>query len=226
MAISSLALSHQDGRETQEATRAAVAPLEAARDLVGGDAARPIQSQTAMQHLPPHDLESLFKTHHALVFRVAYRVTGSASDAEDVLQTVFLRLAHTDPAKRSAFTESHPERYVRGAGINAALDFGGARGRAPHVSTDDTPEPLASRDPESDPETKRAAGEVRDALREALARMNNNAAAAFALRYFEGLDNKQIAVMLDTSPLVIGVMLHRARGVLRKELQQFAENSK
>lgn len=223
-AISSLTLPQQSAREIRDATGAATAPHETAHELAGGEAARSIRPYTAMQDAPLQDLESLFKTHHALVFRVAYRVTGSASDAEDVLQTIFLRLAHTDAAKSAALTASHPESYLRRAAINAGLDIVRARGRTPHVSTDDAPEPLASRDPESDPETRRAAGEVRGALREALARMNNNAAAAFALRYFEGFDNKQIAVMLDTSPLVIGVMLHRARGVLRKELRRFAEN--
>ena len=38
------------------------------------------------------DLEVIFKEHHGMVFRAAYRVTGNAGDAEDVLQTVFLRL--------------------------------------------------------------------------------------------------------------------------------------
>ena len=38
-------------------------------------------------------LERLYREHHARVFRAAYRVTGDATDAEDVLQTVFLRLA-------------------------------------------------------------------------------------------------------------------------------------
>lgn len=223
-AISSLALSPRGDKETYDATQAASTWLEAAGELTDVEAACPVRPRIGMQHTPPHNLESLFKTHHALVFRVAYRVTGSASDAEDVLQTIFLRLAHTDPAKSSALSESHPESYLRRAAINAALDIVRARNRVPHVSTDDALAPLASRDPESNPEMKRAAGEVEDALRVALARMNNNAAAAFALRYFEGFDNKQIAVMLDTSPLVIGVMLHRARGVLRKELQRFAEN--
>src|SRR5215813_6492041 len=39
------------------------------------------------------DLESLFRQHHDRVFRAAYRITGSVMDAEDVLQTVFLRLS-------------------------------------------------------------------------------------------------------------------------------------
>ena len=38
-------------------------------------------------------LEQLFRAHQSLVLKAAYRVTGRMSDAEDVLQTVFLRLA-------------------------------------------------------------------------------------------------------------------------------------
>src|SRR5258707_8846164 len=55
------------------------------------------QSVQAVKHLrpvpsPPEELEVFFREHHDQVFRTAYRVTGSPSDAEDVLQTVFLRL--------------------------------------------------------------------------------------------------------------------------------------
>ena len=39
-----------------------------------------------------HRLEQIYLEHKDLVFRAAYRVTGNLSDAEDVLQTVFLRL--------------------------------------------------------------------------------------------------------------------------------------
>src|SRR2546425_12699935 len=38
-------------------------------------------------------VETLFELHHDREFRAAYRVTGSTADAEDVLQTVFLRIA-------------------------------------------------------------------------------------------------------------------------------------
>src|SRR3954451_7209443 len=41
---------------------------------------------------PSEDIERAFRAHHDRVFRAAYRVTGNISDAEDVLQTVFLRL--------------------------------------------------------------------------------------------------------------------------------------
>jgi len=42
------------------------------------------------------ELETLFRRHQTLVMRSAYRITGSMTDAEDVLQTVFLRLAGRD----------------------------------------------------------------------------------------------------------------------------------
>ena len=44
------------------------------------------------------DLERVFREHHAMVFRAAYRITGNADDAEDALQTVFLRMIKRDPA--------------------------------------------------------------------------------------------------------------------------------
>jgi regulator of sirC expression with transglutaminase-like and TPR domain len=40
----------------------------------------------------PRELARAFEAYHALVFRTAYRITGNAADAEDVLQTIFLRL--------------------------------------------------------------------------------------------------------------------------------------
>ena len=35
------------------------------------------------------ELERLFRDHHEQVLRAAYRSTGSATDAEDVLQSIF-----------------------------------------------------------------------------------------------------------------------------------------
>ena len=55
-------------------------------------------------------VEALFREHHDQVFRAAYRVTGSAVDAEDVLQTVFLRLVRRkekldlSPSPEATFT--------------------------------------------------------------------------------------------------------------------------
>ena len=65
-------------------------------------------------------LETLFQQHHDRVFRTAYRVTGSAADAEDVLQTVFLRLARGSEA---VTVPDNPESYFARAAVNASLDL-------------------------------------------------------------------------------------------------------
>lgn len=36
--------------------------------------------------------EQLFDEHYPLIYRTAYSVTGSREDAEDIVQTIFLRL--------------------------------------------------------------------------------------------------------------------------------------
>jgi len=45
----------------------------------------------------------------------------------------------------------------------------------------------------------------------------------FVLRYFEGYDNHEIADMLGTSQLVVGVLLHRARTKMKKQLNRMLE---
>ena len=77
---------------------------------------------TAADHI-----EQLFRQYNGLVYRTAYRITGNTTDAEDVLQTVFLRLVRRgEPIKR---------RLVNGAAtstgrqVNAALDLVKSRQR-------------------------------------------------------------------------------------------------
>ncbi len=86
----------------------------------------PVRSATAEVTIPsPSDaVERLFRAHHALVLRAAYRITGNLTDAEDVLQTVFLRLIGRDGAAPQV---EKSESYLRRAAVNAALDVVRAR---------------------------------------------------------------------------------------------------
>jgi len=64
-------------------------------------------------------LEQIFLQHKELVFRTAYRVTGNASDAEDVLQTVFLRLVRLEKFPEIANLPG----YLHRSAVNASLDL-------------------------------------------------------------------------------------------------------
>jgi RNA polymerase sigma-70 factor, ECF subfamily len=164
------------------------------------------------------ELAGLFQNHHKAIFRIAYRITGSRSDAEDVLQTIFLRLT---PNRRDL--APNPEGYLHRAAVNASLDLIRRRTRANFVALDvidfnQSPK-LAAQSPEED----FADVELRELIRHAVAKLEGRAATAFALRYFEGYDNGRIAEVLGTSQLVVAVTLHRARTRLRKEIGNYLE---
>src|SRR5262245_11179255 len=64
-------------------------------------------------------LGALFREHYQGIFRVAYRITGSQSDAEDVLQTIFVRLT---PGWSGRDLSPNPRAFLYRAAINASLD--------------------------------------------------------------------------------------------------------
>ena len=171
----------------------------------------------AVSEMMPGDasgLEQVFLEHQGRVFRAAYRITGNAQDAEDVLQTVFLRLARREEGE---LAPRNLPSYLYRAAINAGLDLLRARKQPERVSLEDALGSLPA-SPGFGPERLHEAAEIRHWLRRALTRLGPRAAEAFALRYLEGYDNREIARMLGTSRLTVAVTLHRARFRLRQEL--------
>ena len=142
-------------------------------------------------------------------------------------------ISELDPAERCArlrlarSTESpgvleNPEGYFARAAINASLDLLRSRKRSRAVAFDDvgTGAVLALASPRN-PETGHEDRELRDLIRAAVSRLGATAAQMFTLRYFEGYDNGEIARIMSTSALVVGVTLHRARARLRKEIGSY-----
>lgn len=164
----------------------------------------------------PRGLEKLFVDHQARVFKAAYRITGNAQDAEDVQQTVFLRLARWDEA--SLPQENLPSYLYRSA-VNAAFDVLRARQRAETVGLEAVEGKVAQDDAEG-PERTQQGAEIRARLRRALGRLTARHAEVFALRYLEGHQNRDIARMLGLSRITVAVVLHRVRHRLRKDLRQ------
>ena len=166
---------------------------------------------------PPGELETLFRAHHDRVFRTAHRITGSAADAEDVLQTIFLRLVKSEEGHDLS---QNPEAYLSRAAINASLDLMRSRSRSRSVGLDDA-NASAIESKTKNPEAEHVDRELQTLIREAVARLGTTAAEMFVLRYYEGYENHEIAKLLGTSHLVVGVVLHRARTKLRKEIGHY-----
>jgi RNA polymerase sigma-70 factor (ECF subfamily) len=165
-------------------------------------------------------LEDVFREHHTMVFRAAFRITGNAEDAEDVLQTVFLRLARREAESSDI---GHLPGYLRRAAVNAAFDLLRSRQRTRSIPLEDV-EPILPDDAVS-PERAMQAGEMRDWLRRTVARLSPMAAQAFALRFFEDKENPEIAQILGTSLGAVSVTLSRARDRVEKEYQAYWRKS-
>ena len=192
---------------------------------MSGDDLKEKDLQAAATHLksvpdpPPEELEVLFREHYDQIFRTAYRITGSPVDAEDVLQTVFLRLARRE---EKLDLQPNPAGYLLRASINASLDIMRGRTRSKSVEMDDVAWGKLEGTAVS-PETEHQDREMRQLIQKAISKLGAKSAEMFVLRYYEGYGNREIAEMLGTSQMVVGVMLHRSRTRLRKEIGEYLE---
>ena len=165
-------------------------------------------------------LEEVFREHQSCVLKAAYRITGSMADAEDVSQSVFLRLAR-GPVDSGRI--SNLQSYLHRSAVNAALDLIRSRGHREVVPVE-TADELQSNS-SSSPERALSSLEMKRWLRRELAALSPRAAEMFALRYLEGLDNPEIARTMNTSQAVVAVTLHRARARLKKGLRSFMKGA-
>jgi RNA polymerase sigma-70 factor (ECF subfamily) len=176
-------------------------------------------AQSASFRETREDLAQLFALHHRRILGAACRITGSMADAEDVAQTVFLRLAGGNgPAIENAGS------YLYRAAINGALDLLRRRKAAASESL----EAAASQVPAgrgSSPESAASSRELGSQLRMAMSDLSPRAAEMFALRYLEDKDNPEIAALLRTSQAVVAVTLHHARSRLKKRLRELEKRN-
>jgi RNA polymerase sigma-70 factor (ECF subfamily) len=160
-----------------------------------------------MQMTPPPGFTELYERYSTLVFRAAYRVTGNASDAEDALQTVFMRVMKRGEGLDGAAMH---EKYFRRAAVNAGVDI--LRRRASRAESQ-----LDERLPHAAPDSPAL---LKERLRRALASLDEADASMFALRYVEGLSNGEIGALYGLNRTRVAVRLFRIRGWLRAELER------
>src|SRR3954464_13722858 len=155
----------------------------------------------------PPGFAELYERHYEAVFRAALRVTGRPADAEDVLQTVFLRLLSQSEQDQAAV---RPAAYFRRAAVNAAVDL--LRRRVVHAETEyDDQAPHAAVEP---------ALLLKEQLRRAIATLDSDDATLFLLRYVEGLSNQELADTFELEKNNVAVRLHRIRLRLQSEMQR------
>jgi RNA polymerase sigma-70 factor (ECF subfamily) len=161
---------------------------------------------------------ALFHKHKNLVYKTAYLMLGSADEAEDALQEVFLKvhksLSTFQPSK-GAFTT-----WLHRITVNHCLNRRRKR-RIFALSLDEiSPTSLTSHSPS--PESKLAEEE---AVQQALKRLSEKQRTVAILRYYWELSYAEIAQILDIPVGTVKSRLNLALKTLRKELETVTKDA-
>ena len=162
----------------------------------------------------PAALGELHRRYHRRLESVAYRVLGDASDAEDVVQRIFLGLPNA--ASRGTATLW---TYLYRAALNGAVNVLRARRRREALQERELRRVLAAAAEEADnPEARVLEGEILGAVAQALLQVKPQHRRALVLRIVWDLSNTQIAERERVPLATVGTWLRRGREELRAAL--------
>jgi RNA polymerase sigma-70 factor (ECF subfamily) len=172
---------------------------------------------------------ALVDRHSRNVHRLAYRLTGNAHDAEDVVQEAFLRAYQ----KLQQFeARANFGTWVYRIAANYAIDRlrqrqkEEARRQTPEVQSPDGIEqdPLAQvRDVKPSPERLMQSTQLRREMQRALGQLSHAERTAFVMRHWEGRGIEEIAGVLKSNSGAAKNTVFRAVQKLRQALEPFLE---
>ena len=161
--------------------------------------------------------DEVVRTHSARVYRLAYRLTGNAHDAEDLTQDVFVRVFRS----LSSYTPGTFEGWLHRITTNLFLDLMRRRARIRFEAlADDAPERLAGHEPS--PAQAYDDTHWDDDVQRALDALAPEFRAAVVLCDIEQLTYEEIADVLGIKLGTVRSRIHRGRTQLRAALEHRA----
>ena len=189
-----------------------------------------IAEQAAVDRARSGDADAfrmLVERHSRSLFRLAYRMTGNESDAEDVVQETFLR-AYRQLNKfdeRASFGT-----WLYRIATNYSLDLVRSRNRRNERQqpVDEGAEDPMFGIPSTDPAPDRLAlsGEVRDRVAAAMEELSPAERTAFVLRHFEGMGIEEVSRVLECQQGAAKHSVFRAVQKLRRALEPLTSTAK
>ena len=164
--------------------------------------------------------DQIVEDHSARVYRLAYRLTGNAHDAEDLTQEVFVRVFRS----LHTYTPGTFEGWLHRITTNLFLDSARRKSRIrfdalPDDADNRLPSPLVTPDAAYLNQTFDADIEA------ALASLSPEFRAAVVLCDVEGLSYEEIAQVLDLKMGTVRSRIHRGRAMLRSALAHRAPSA-
>jgi RNA polymerase sigma-70 factor (ECF subfamily) len=179
----------------------------------------------SMDDRSQREFDELVYRYYQQAYNIAYRLTGNAADAEDLVQEAFLRAYRFfDRYDRSMPFMNWFNRIL----TNLYIDEYRRRGRLRTVSidevysTEDGDEGTTMDIPDSAPNPLERAlsNEYREAIHEALQHLSPEFRVAVVLADLEGYSYEEIAEITKTSIGTVRSRIHRGRKQLRDQIKK------
>jgi RNA polymerase sigma-70 factor (ECF subfamily) len=158
----------------------------------------------------------VFTEHRRLLFDVAYRMTGSVADAEDLVQDAWLRWSHVDSA-----TVENPKAYLVRTVTNLSLNrLSSAAARRETYVGPWLPEPLLTQ-PDASGEVEMAES-ISMAMLVVLETLSPIERAVFVLHDVFGYSHAEIASIVEKNEATVRQTAARARGHVAARRPRFS----
>jgi RNA polymerase sigma-70 factor, ECF subfamily len=172
--------------------------------------------------------EKLVHTYDQAVLRLALRLTGSQSDAQDIHQEAFLRVYK----KLGGFRfECSFSTWIYRIVTNICLDHlrrnrTRRKNSAAEVNDEDLLNQLSDDRPGANPEQQLLDQELGAQILRALQRLTPRERMIFDLRHFQGLKLQSVSEILNTSEGSVKMTFFRATRKLRFQLERYAKKNR
>ena len=168
---------------------------------------------------------ALVERHSRAVYRLAFRMTGSPQDAEDVVQETFLR-AYRQLGRFES--RANFGTWLHRIAVNCSIDLIRTRKHlaSAHDAADLDTLDTAAADREVDPSPERLmlSAEVQERVGAAMSTLTAMERAAFVLRHFEGNSIDEISRTLGLKANAAKHSIFRAVRKMRLALEPFVES--
>jgi RNA polymerase sigma-70 factor (ECF subfamily) len=209
-------VNHGAGGEQQMETARCIYECSLVREAQGGNHAAFAQ---------------LVHAHDETVLRVALRITGSQSDAQDIYQEVFLKVYK----KLDCFRfDSSFSTWISRITTNTCLDYlRKARNRRENDTLKagfdgterDLLDQVADDRPANDPERELLRRELRTNILSALRRLTPQERMVFDMKHFQGMKLRAVGEILNVSEGCVKTSLVRATRKLRVHLGSYTQQN-
>jgi RNA polymerase sigma-70 factor (ECF subfamily) len=175
------------------------------------------------RHHNPAAVRLILQQQNRRLYRIARSIVRDASEAEDVLQEAYVHaFTHLNTFRGEARFSTWLTRIV----INEALGRRRHLRKSPDLVTVKPPNTSAQiiqfPHPSAplDPEAFMVQHEIRILLEQAIDRLPVGFRSVFVARLVEGLSTEETAELLGIRPETVKTRLHRARHLLRRDLEE------